>query len=104
MSLIFPAWPRAVCSLALAALTHGAQAGDHAPADPPAEPSVQRTVLEDDHVRIEELRVRGQLQQATVQPKMPGAKPYQIVTGKAGRDPSNGRGAAGQRVWNVFGF
>ena len=29
---------------------------------PPTEPKVQHTVIEDDHVRIEELRVRGQVQ------------------------------------------
>ena len=49
--------------------------------------------------------MRGQLQRAVVQPKIAGVKPYEIVTGDAGRDPSDGRrGAVGQRVWNVFGF
>jgi hypothetical protein len=69
------------------------------------EPQVKQTVVEDDHVRVEELRVRGQLQRAVVQPKLPGVKPYEIVTGDAGRDPGDAhRGAMGQRVWNVFGF
>jgi hypothetical protein len=67
------------------------------------EPNVQRTVVEDDQVRVEELRVRGQVQRVVVSPKLPGAKAYEIVTGDAGRDPDH-RGAVGQRVWNVFGF
>src|SRR5947209_16581015 len=33
------------------------------------EPAVQRTVIDDSRARIEELRVRGQLQKVTVEPK-----------------------------------
>ena len=36
------------------------------------EPQVLHQVAEDDHVRIEELRVRGLSQKITVQPKIPG--------------------------------
>jgi hypothetical protein len=69
------------------------------------EPSVQHSVAEDQQVRIEELRVRGQVQRVVVQPKGAGMKPYEIVTGDASHDPSNAsRGAVGQRVWNVLGF
>jgi hypothetical protein len=70
------------------------------------EPNVQRTVVEDDSVRIEELRVRGLNTSLVVKPKH--AAEYEIVPMPGGRDPSIGRGgsqgAAGQRVWNIFKF
>lgn len=69
-----------------------------------SEPAVQRTVVEDDHVRIEELRVRGQLQRITVSPKASGVQPYQIVPPE-GRDLSQqSKGISGQRVWQLFSF
>ena len=71
-----------------------------------AEPKVQRTVIEDDSVRIEELRVRGLSTRLVVKPKH--AAEYEVVVPPGGRDPSFGRagsqGASGQRVWNVFKF
>ena len=71
-----------------------------------AEPQVQRTVIEDDSVRIEELRVRGLDTRLIVKPK--NAAEYEVVPTPGGRDPSQGRGAskgaAGQRVWNIFKF
>jgi hypothetical protein len=80
-------------------------------ADPPqrgSEPKVQRIVVEDDAVRIDELRVRGQTQRIVVQPKKGGMRPYEIVPADGGRDMSqsyaSGRGAAGQRVWHVLNF
>ncbi|MDP1690982.1 MAG: hypothetical protein Q8L49_03310 [Burkholderiaceae bacterium] len=70
------------------------------------EPKVQRTVIEDDSVRIEELRVRGLNTSLVIKPKH--ATPYELLPMPGGRDPSHGRGgsqgAAGQRVWNVFKF
>lgn len=71
------------------------------------EPAVHRTVIEDGRTRIEELRVRGQLQHITVDPK--GRAPsYEIITGDGSRDLSEGtntsRGATGKRVWNVLRF
>ncbi len=68
------------------------------------EPAVQRTVVEDDGVRIEETRVRGQLQRVVVRSKVAGARPYEIVTGDPARDPAQERRAAGQRVWHIFSF
>jgi hypothetical protein len=80
-----------------------AAAAASAPTRP--EPAVQRTVIEDDGVRIEELRVRGQNQRITVQSKTRGAAPYEIITPEGGRDLSQGRGgAAGHSVWHLFGF
>jgi hypothetical protein len=72
----------------------------------PAEPKVQRTVIEDESVRIEELRVRGLDTSLVVKPKH--AAEYEVVPTPGGRDPSQGRGgskgAAGQRVWNILKF
>jgi hypothetical protein len=69
-----------------------------------SEPAVQRTVSEDDGVRIEETRVRGQLQRVVVRSKVAGARPYEIVVGDPARDPAQERRAAGQRVWHILSF
>jgi len=115
----------AACAVGLA--TPAAHAADAAPAParaasaaPPSsttieeievgragEPNVRRTVIDDGRARIEELRVRGQLQKVTVAPKgnVPG---YEILLGDGvhtmGDDPGTSRGSAGKRVWNVFRF
>jgi hypothetical protein len=73
------------------------------------EPAVQQSVVEDSAVRIDETKVRGQTQRIVVQPKKGPNKPYEIVPDNAGRDASDaasgqGKGAAGQRVWNVRSF
>jgi hypothetical protein len=70
----------------------------------PTEPRVQHLVAEDDKVRIEELRVRGQTQRITVNPKGEGARPYEIHTAPAGSDPSKGREGVGQSLWPVLTF
>ncbi len=62
------------------------------------------TVIEDDGVRIEEKRLRGQAQRITVQSKVEGAKPYEIIIGPGGRDISKDRGAVGQSAWSLFDF
>ncbi len=72
-----------------------------------AEPNVQRTVVQDEGARIEELRVRGQVQRIVVKPK--NAAEYEVVPAAGGRDPSQNRanqqaGAGGQRVWNLLRF
>jgi hypothetical protein len=92
---------------ALLAVLAGAAAAQTPEPKQPAEPAVQRTVVEDEGARIEELRVRGQVQRITVKPK--NAREYEIVAPVGGRDPSQNRanqqpGAGGQRVWNVFKF
>lgn len=90
---------------ALASGTAWAQnppAGTALPPGPaPREPAVQQTVIEDQGSRISELRVRGQTQRITVQPKVGGAKAYEIVTGD-GHGVAGG--ATGQRVWQVLQF
>jgi hypothetical protein len=92
---------------ALLALLAGAAAAQTPEPKQPSEPAVQRVVVEDEGARIEELRVRGQVQRITVKPK--NAREYEIVAPVGGRDPSQNRanqqpGAGGQRVWNVFKF
>ncbi len=79
-----------------------------APAAAAPEPSVQRTTVEDDNVRIDELRVRGVTQRIVVRPKA-GAKgdalpEYEILPAEPGRDSAQDRRAAGQRVWRLFSF
>jgi hypothetical protein len=95
--------------VAVAGLTAPAQA-DPTPAQSRAgragnaEPTIERIVLEDDSVRIDELRVRGLTQRISVRPKARGAKPYEIVPTSGGSDPSQPRGNAGQRQWTVWSF
>ena len=82
-----------------------AQAAPALPAGPAAKSTTADTrVVEDDNVRIEETRVRGQLQRIVVHTRLGGARTYEIVVGSPGRDPSQERGAAGQRAWSVLSF
>ena len=69
-----------------------------------ADAAVQHLVSEDDHVRIEELRVRGQTQRLSVQNKDSSAPGYDILPPTGGHDPSKSKDAAGQRVWPVLSF
>jgi len=83
-------------------------------AEPAPEPKttpdakLERSVIEDDAVRVEELRERGQTRQVTVQNKGSKAPAYEILMGDGSRDLSQGpgstRGAAGQRVWRLLDF
>lgn len=68
------------------------------------EPFVQRLVTEDDSVRIEELRVRGQTQRIVVHSKLGNARPYEVLPAGQGRDLSQDKRAIGQRVWPVLSF
>jgi len=70
----------------------------------PSDPTVQRQVHEDDNVRIEELRVRGQDRRLVVQPKIEGVAPYEITPADPARDTTAARGSSGQRVWRLFSF
>ncbi len=77
----------------------------------PGEPEVQRSVIDDTGVRIEELRVRGQVQRITVSPKFGGKAKYEIITGGGATDipggVNSGRGAAGttgKSAWNLLAF
>lgn len=67
------------------------------------EPQVLKEVAEDDAVRIEETRVRGQTRRLTVQPKIKGLGSYEIVPPEPGRDPAQDP-KAGKRVLFTIGF
>lgn len=69
-----------------------------------AEPAVKQTVLEDDGVRIEETRVRGQVTRVVVRSKQADVKAYELLVGNAARDPSQRGQASGQRVWHILSF
>jgi Protein of unknown function (DUF2782) len=93
--------------LPIAALLLSLSAAASAQVKDAPEPNVQRTVVQDDGARIEELRVRGQVQRIIVKPK--NAAEYEVVPAAGGRDPSQNRanqqaGAGGQRVWNLLRF
>ena len=75
-----------------------------APAPRLADAGPQRLVSEDDQVRIDELRLRGQTQRLTVQPKGGRGRPYEILQPPPGADATQHRDAAGQRVWPVLTF
>lgn len=71
------------------------------------EPAVRRTVIEDKGAKIEELRVRGNLQRIVVTPRGP-APGYEVLTSDGyhptADDPGTSRGSAGKRVWSVLRF
>jgi len=95
---VAPAWP------VLANESQASPAVAQQPMQRGGEPAVERKVLEDDGVRIEELRVRGHTQRIVVRSKVGNARAYEIVPSGAGRDLSQDKGSSGQRVWHVLSF
>jgi len=95
---------RLAVPLLIAAFARGALA------DPPPEPKVEQTVAEDDQVRIEELKVRGEAKKVTVKNKKTKAPDYEIIVNDAGRESAGGTGTglpksgSGTRVWRVLNF
>ena len=90
-----------LCAM-LPAVVWAADAANTAPVPSVPEPHVQRSVINDQSARIEELRVRGQTQRITVQPKgdLGGkAPPYEVVPTNANKEA-----LSGQRVWQVLSF
>ena len=76
--------------------------------DPRKNQKIEFIVIEDESNRINEVRVGGQTERITVQPK--GEMPaYEITPAHMSRSrPQDNRdglsGAHGKRVWNVFSF
>ena len=97
-----------ICHLFLLSLAGAAagvaQAQPAAPVQDSARPALEVRVIEDDAVRIEEVRQRGQVRRITVQNKAAGTLPYEILVGAGGRDPSQDKSGAGQRVWSLLRF
>lgn len=75
--------------------------------DPRSNQKIEHIRTEDKGNRIDEVRVGGQTQSVTVQPKS-GAPAYEIQPGDLARSrPAEGRDGFAdrkQRVWNVLGF
>jgi hypothetical protein len=94
---------RASCTALVFALYAGAGMAQTPPASR-VEPEVQRSVREDDGVRIEELRVRGQVQRIVVTPKAAGARAYEIAPEDVARDRSQHRGISGHSLWHLLSF
>ena len=72
------------------------------------DPAIQRIRVEDAGSRIDELRVGGETQSITVQPKT-NVPAYEVLPSDAtkggGTAPStSGAGSTGKRVWNVLKF
>jgi len=105
--------PLACLALAAAALPARGQAVgaplppiDPAPATAAAQSPdarIEHLVTEDSQVRIEEERVRGQVQRIVVHPKVPGMPAYEIAapTPCRGADPDP---RAGKRIWWSLNF
>ncbi|MDE2614160.1 MAG: hypothetical protein KGL78_12010 [Burkholderiales bacterium] len=100
----------AVASAAPPAQAAAAAAAAAAPASAASAPQPAAAVadghriIEDDRVRIDELRIRGEVRSITVQSKLPGVRPYEVLVRPGGFDPSQDRGAAGHSVWSLFSF
>lgn len=68
--------------------------------------TIERIRTEDQGSRIDELRVGGETQQITVQPKT-GVAPYEVLRSEGARGnppPSTNSDTNGSRVWNVLKF
>lgn len=74
-----------------------------APTSAVPDAKIEHNVSEDDHVKIEETRVRGETRKITVQPKIPGMPAYDVVPLQGGL-PSSDNQNAGQRVWLNINF
>ncbi|MEY4560823.1 MAG: hypothetical protein RLZZ618_100 [Pseudomonadota bacterium] len=85
------------CGLAHAA--DPAAAADTSPKTP-AESVVQNVIVEDEGMRVDELKVRGETQRITVQTKGVLKSRYEVLVPQYGRTG----GLAGHRVWSVLAF
>jgi hypothetical protein len=98
------AWSQSEAPAAAPAPAASAAQADEAPSRG-GEPAIRRSSVEDDNLRVDELRVRGETKRITVQGKRGGPTSYEIVPAEGGRDTSGGaKGSVGQRVWQVFSF
>ena len=61
-------------------------------------------VIEDDGVRIEETRRRGQVVRVQVQSKVANSRGYDIVVKPSAEPASQQRGNAGRSAWHLLSF
>jgi hypothetical protein len=94
-----------VAGVACAALAPAPLLAAEVKADGPPEAKMERLVGEDDQVRIEELRVRGETQRIVVKLKGSGGREYEIVPSTGAADPSQRlKAPAGSALWRLFSF
>lgn len=75
------------------------------PAEGKPDAKIERLVGEDDHIRIEETRVRGETQRIVVKLKGSGGREYEIVPSTGAADPSQRQKApAGTAFWRLLSF
>jgi hypothetical protein len=94
----------ALAILALTACGNGWAQTAAAAAPASAAATHQQRVLEDDNVRIEETRQRGQVQRIRVQSKLAGVREYDITASPGGKDLSQNPGTVGKRSWSILDF
>ena len=106
LALCTPCWAQAQAPApaAVAPAAPSVNAAASAPASGPPEARVQRTRSEDNHVQIDELRVRGLNRRVLVQPKLVGAPAYEIGTNNDARDSSQDRRSEGRSLWQLLSF
>ena len=94
------------CGAALAQAP--APAPSPAPAKNPPEQRIEQIRTEDQGARIDELRVGGQTQSITVQPKTGDMPEYEVQSPDGARSRAGSRSGAetntAPRVWNVIKF
>jgi hypothetical protein len=96
-----PCWSQVVAVTPAAVPVRAAAS---APASGPPEARVQRTHSEDNHVQIDELRVRGLNRRVVVQSKLAGAPAYEIGTNNDARDSSQDSRSEGRSLWQLLSF
>ncbi|MFO1226650.1 hypothetical protein [Roseateles sp.] len=111
MTRLAPLWLLAFAAATLAAEPQPAPAPQAAPREAPrpavSEPKIEQIVVEDDAVRIEELRVRGETRKVIVKQKHGPAPAYEVwapETSRASAGGSEQNLTAGRRVWRVLDF
>lgn len=87
-----------------AALAQAPLVQDEPPLEGRRNQKVERIVIEDEGSRVEEVRVGGQTQSVTVQPRG-GLPAYEMQPSDGARSrPGERRDGGAQRVWNVLSF
>ena len=95
-----PTPPMLMLALLMSSLAHAAEPAPAAEPKTPPEPVVENIIVEDDGIRVDELRVRGETQHISVKTKGRFGNRYEVLVPRHGAT----NGAAGQRVWPVLAF
>ena len=103
-----PLLPLTVLACGAALAQAPAPAPTPAPAKNPPEQRIEQIRTEDQGARIDELRVGGQTQSITVQPKTGDMPEYEVQSPDGARSRAGSRSGAetntAPRVWNVIKF